>query len=413
VAGKRHAEVAGAGLAGLAMAAALAQRGWSVRVHERADELREIGAGIFVWENGLRALEAVGAFAEATQRSERDDRWMLYNERRQLIQSDWMIPGVRLHTMLRTDLHKALAGAAARAGAQIVTSSPVTGADQDGTLRLADGSQARADLVVGADGVSSRVRDTLPIGVRKRDLRDGCGRHLIARKATDPRNATLEFWQGSRRVGIVPCSPEFVYVYLCCPASDRPGIDQASDRATWTDSFPYLDDVIARVPDGGRWASFTDVVCDRWSAGRVAVIGDAAHAMSPNLGQGACVALANAVALADALDRHQDVRRALQIWERAERPVADATQRYSRLYGAVGTKWPASLLGARSAVVWGLSRWKAFQRRVNAAAVHVPWDLTAGAPRRPATPPEPSDNGRPAHAAHSDSMTMEGSTWTA
>jgi 2-polyprenyl-6-methoxyphenol hydroxylase-like FAD-dependent oxidoreductase len=397
VASKRHAEVAGAGLAGLAVAVALAQRGWSVRVHERADELREIGAGIFVWENGLRALEAVGAFAEATRRSERADRWMLYNEQRRLIQTDWMIPGVRLHTMLRTDLHKALAGAAARAGAEIVTGSLVTGAGPDGTLVLADGTRTRADLVVGADGVSSRVRDALPIRITKRDLRDGCGRHLITRKDTDPRNATLEYWQGSRRVGIVPCSPAWVYVYLCCPARDQAGTDQAGDRSTWTDSFPYLDDVIARIPDGGRWASFTDVVCDRWSAGQVAVIGDAAHAMSPNLGQGACVALANAVALADALERHADVERALQVWERAERPIADATQRYSRLYGAVGTKWPASLLGARSAVVWGLARWKAFQRRVNAAAVHVPWDLTAGVPPiGSAVVLEPSDNGRPA-----------------
>lgn len=396
-AGTRHAEVAGAGLAGLTVAAALAQRGWSVRVHERASELREIGAGIFVWENGLRALESVGAFAEATRRSEHADRWMLYDERRRLIQADWMIPGVRLHTMLRTDLHKALTSAAQRAGAEIVTSSTVAGAGQDGTLRLADGSEVKADLVVGADGVSSKVRDSIDVRARKRDLRDGCGRHLIPRKDTDPRNATLEYWQGSRRVGIVPCSPGSVYVYLCCPERDTLGVDQGDDRATWTDSFPYLDDVISRIPDGGRWASFADIVCDKWSSGRVALVGDAAHAMSPNLGQGACVALANAVALADALDRHEDIPRALEVWERAERPIADATQRYSRLYGAVGTKWPQGLLGARSALVSVLAQWKSFQRRANAAAMHVPWDLTAGAPvRRSPGPADPSGNGRAA-----------------
>ena len=63
---QRHAEIVGAGFAGLTAACALAQRGWSVRVHERADRLRTTGAGIYIYENGLRVLEAVGAYAAAT-----------------------------------------------------------------------------------------------------------------------------------------------------------------------------------------------------------------------------------------------------------------------------------------------------------------------------------------------------------
>ncbi len=60
-----HAEIAGAGIAGLTAAAALAQRGWSVRVHERSANLRTFGAGIYIWSNGLRVLEAIGAYDEA------------------------------------------------------------------------------------------------------------------------------------------------------------------------------------------------------------------------------------------------------------------------------------------------------------------------------------------------------------
>src|SRR5437763_690314 len=78
---KRKVEIVGAGFAGLAAACAFAQRGWSVRVHERADELRTTGAGIYVYENGLRVLEALGAYAEAVRgapvantREVRDDR---------------------------------------------------------------------------------------------------------------------------------------------------------------------------------------------------------------------------------------------------------------------------------------------------------------------------------------------------
>ena len=64
---KRHAEIAGAGFAGLAAACALAQRGWSVRVHERADRLRTTGAGIYIYENGLRVLETLGAYDDAVR----------------------------------------------------------------------------------------------------------------------------------------------------------------------------------------------------------------------------------------------------------------------------------------------------------------------------------------------------------
>ena len=78
---RRHAEIAGAGFAGLTAAAALAQRGWSVRIHERGDRLRTAGAGIFMYENGLRVFEALGAYDEAIagahaayKREMRDDR---------------------------------------------------------------------------------------------------------------------------------------------------------------------------------------------------------------------------------------------------------------------------------------------------------------------------------------------------
>ena len=78
---RRHAEIAGAGFAGLTAACALAQRGWSVRVHERGQRLRTTGAGIYIYENGLRVLEALGAYAEAVKgapiahtREVRDDR---------------------------------------------------------------------------------------------------------------------------------------------------------------------------------------------------------------------------------------------------------------------------------------------------------------------------------------------------
>lgn len=368
----RHAEIAGGGLSGLTAATLLARRGWSVTVHERGDELREIGAGIFLWENGLQALEEAGAYEEATALGRRIEAWQLFDERNRLIQGEWMNPdGVRLITVRRRDLHRALAAAAKRAGVEILTDSRVAGATREGLLLLDGGDSRAADLIVGADGVHSAVRDSLGLALAVNDLHDGCGRHLIPRWDSDPSDRTLEYWKGARRVGIVPCSPDEVYVYLCCPEADLRGRAKPVDFESWTASFPHLAGLIERIPDVGRWASFSDSVCTSWSAGRVALIGDAAHAMSPNLGQGACVAMANARSLAHALDSYPEVTTALSLWERSERPVTDATQRYSRMYGRIGTSWPKSLLDLRSALVWAAGRSKQVQKRVNVAATHV------------------------------------------
>ena len=122
-----HIEVAGAGLAGLTAATALARRGWSVRVHERSPELREIGAGIYLWENALRALEEVGAYDAVAARGERIHSPELRDHHHRLLQREWLREG-RLYTIPRRELHTALADAAQAAGVEIRTSSAVMGA---------------------------------------------------------------------------------------------------------------------------------------------------------------------------------------------------------------------------------------------------------------------------------------------
>ena len=134
---KRHAEIVGAGFAGLTAACALAQRGWSVRVHERADRLRTTGAGIYIYENGLRVLEAVGAYDAAVAgapfahtREVRDARDRLISVHR------WQ--GSRVFSIVRQRVINALAAAAQRAGVEIVTGSTAVAATPEGELTLAE-----------------------------------------------------------------------------------------------------------------------------------------------------------------------------------------------------------------------------------------------------------------------------------
>jgi 2-polyprenyl-6-methoxyphenol hydroxylase-like FAD-dependent oxidoreductase len=271
-----------------------------------------------------------------------------------------------------------LATAAVKSGVDIVTDSRVIGARGEGVLELENGTSLKADLVIGADGVNSAVRNSLDLTRAFFSLHDGCGRHLIQRTGEDPVGKTIEEWNGGRRLGVVPASPEYVYIFLCCPERDEEGIRQKPfNRETWLRSHPAFRSQLERIPDDpeGRWAVFYDVVARSWSHGHVAILGDAAHAMSPNLGQAACVAMTNAVALGQALDTRRDVVEALRDWERSERPVTERVQRYSRIYGAVGTKWPDRpdlLLDARSALVWALGRSTRVQRRINFALEHFP-----------------------------------------
>jgi 2-polyprenyl-6-methoxyphenol hydroxylase-like FAD-dependent oxidoreductase len=382
---KGHVEIAGAGLAGLTAAAALAGRGWSVRVHEKSRELREIGAGIYLWENALRALEAVGAYAEVAASGERIRSPELRDHKHRLLQREWLRDG-RLITITRRALHGALVRAARNAGTEIVTNSPVAGASPDGALELTDGTTLAADLVIGADGVHSRVRDTLGLTSKIVNLRDGCGRHLIPRTADDPVNVAMEEWSGGRRIGVVPSSPEWTYIFLCGPQKDIVSTQQQPfNREAWVRTFPQFRSQLERIPDmpEGRWAAFYDVTTCAWYRGRAAIIGDAAHAMSPNLGQAACMAMVNGVALAQALDRY-GVDEALAVWEKSERPVTERVQRYSRVYGKVGTSWPGKLLDVRSALIWSVAKAKPVQRRIQFAAGYFP-ALDAGSPAVPGT----------------------------
>jgi 2-polyprenyl-6-methoxyphenol hydroxylase-like FAD-dependent oxidoreductase len=374
---QRRAEIAGAGFAGLTAACALAQRGWSVRVHERADRLRAAGAGIYIYENGLRVLEAVGAYEEAVAganaahtREVRDDRDRLLSVHR------W--EGSRVFSIVRQRVINALAAAAWRAGVEIVTGSQALRATADGELLLADGRSLKADLIVAADGSNSRLREALGLTAKRKYLPDGCTRVLIDTIA-DERNAgegrrTVEYWSGTRRLLYTPCSQDEIYLALVMLDRDQPGKRLPVDKAEWKRSFPHLEALIDRIGGDGRYDRFELIKLKRWSAGRVAVIGDAAHALPPNIGQGGGCAMMNALSLAVYLNQYDEIPAALAAWERNERPLTDHTQRISVLLGLPST-WPPALRALTLSLA-GRSKWLTAQR--TRTALHRPTGTPPG-----------------------------------
>lgn len=368
----RRVEIVGAGFAGLAAACSLAQRGWSVRVHERADRLRTTGAGIYIYENGLRVLEALGAYTDAVQSAPVAHTREVRDDGNRIVSVHRWDSSNRVFSIVRQQVINALAAAARRHGAEIRTNSEAIAATPLGQLILAGGDRLEADLIVAADGTNSKLRDSLGLLAKRKALADGAIRLLIDKTEHERSSAeagtTIEYWSGSRRVLYTPCSQDQIYVALTMLDSDDAAKSVPLRKLEWKSWFPHLADLIDRLGDDGRYDRFELIKLKRWSSGRVVVIGDAAHALPPNIGQGGGCAMMNGLSLAVFLDRFDDMTPALDAWERQERPLTDHTQRMSYFLG-LPTTWPPPLRALFFAVA-GRSKWMVKQRTLTAR--HTP-----------------------------------------
>jgi 2-polyprenyl-6-methoxyphenol hydroxylase-like FAD-dependent oxidoreductase len=169
---------------------------------------------------------------------------------------------------------------------------------------------------------------------------NGAVRLLIPRRDDEVGDVALECWSGNRVLLYNPCTADHVYLCLVCPIDDERGKRVPVDKESWAESFPNLEHAISRIEDQGRWDDFETVEARRWSTGRVALIGDAAHGQPPWLGQAANLTFANTLALAEFVSYWADVPEALTRWERWCRPTTDHTERWTNAYGRIVNIWP-------------------------------------------------------------------------
>ncbi len=373
---KLTAAVAGGGIGGLATAAALAQRGWDVTVFERQDALRAVGAGIYIWENGLRVLEALGAYEEATAGAFRGTHFEQRDLHGNIIESAPIDASKRLLTVPRSMLLDALKNACLRAGVRVATRAEVIGATPRGELLFPNNEVVQADLAVGVDGIWSKVRDSLGLELVHEQTREGAIRAMIPARPGDfgpeDEGKYIECWNGERRFLITPVSEKDTYLALTCPFEDEAARAVPVDKALWVESFPQWKHLIDRIGDATvNWGAYSITRCRAWSAGRTAILGDAAHAQPPNLGQGGGMAMQNGLALAvhlEGVTDRRDIPDALERWESKERELIEHCQRWSILYGEV-TYLPDEV---RSRVVRGAMSDPWIAAQVFRAANHSP-----------------------------------------
>ena len=331
---------------GLPAGVALGQAEATATVFEQAAELRPVGAGIVLAANGMAALARVGcdeavrssdcALQAFELRSRRGAVLMRYSLA--AIEQDLGQPTVAIH---RTDLHTILA---TRLGAdRLRLGASLTRFDQtrdDVGVQFADKSTERSNVLIGADGVHSTVRAQL--------LRDGPARnagYTAWRGVAPPGDASLPsdeaiggFGRGSE-VGIVPIGGDRYYWYatanLPADAAESPDGRKAELLRRFDGRFEPVQSVIeATDPDRIlRNDIFERVPSDRWDPGRVTLLGDAAHPMTPNLGQGAGPAIEDAVVLEHCVAQDSDATGARRRYERRRMPRTAAVVRGSRVSG--------------------------------------------------------------------------------
>jgi salicylate hydroxylase/6-hydroxynicotinate 3-monooxygenase len=331
---KPRIAIIGAGMGGLATASALIAAGFDVRVYEQAQRFTRLGAGIQMSPNAVKALRGLGLETAVRKTAFRPGSW----QNRQWDTGELMyeLPlgteaeqryGAAYLQMHRGDLHEALLSAIPEGTIEL--DKQLTGVEPGpggSKLLFAEGGTAEADLVIGADGIHSRVREIL-LGP-DRPLETG----RVAYRATFPAallshpvGECTKWWGPDRHIVIYYTNAIKTEIYFVTSLPEDTSAEESwsstGDMSVVRDAFEgfheEVRDVLRACPSVHRWAILVRDPLEHWFRDGMVLLGDAAHPMTPYMAQGAATAIEDGVMLARALARHDGLEDALQLYQAA------------------------------------------------------------------------------------------------
>lgn len=313
----------GAGIGGLSAAIALARKGHAVTAIERDPSWSVYGVGIIQQSNVIRAMEQLGvldSFLDAACGFDAVEIFTPDGTKVARVPTPRLVEGRPSNVGIgRRALQKVLGDSAKALGTQLRLGVTAQSFDDDGAkvhVTFSDGTTGSYDVVIGADGVYSQTRATiLPDAEKPEFTGQSVWRYNFPR--TEGLDA-LQVYNGPTGVGLVPMSAEVMYMYVTTPEPDNPRYPKeglaATMRAKVAGCSPQIRELGEQITDddGVVYRPLEGMlVRGPWHRGRIGLLGDAVHATTPHLGQGAGMAIEDAIVLAEELERANDVEAAL------------------------------------------------------------------------------------------------------
>jgi FAD-dependent urate hydroxylase len=361
--------VVGAGIGGLTTHLVCKRAGFEVEHYERQAHLGPAGAGIVLWPNGVKILLTLGLGEPLKKIGHRLERVVTRtNEGAPLFE----MPvgdlerklGAPVYPVSRTDLQTVLVDAVGadtlHLGANCVR---VEQNDSSATAYFEDGRTATGDVVVGADGIHSVIRNDIvgEVAPRYSGIVNWVG--LLANDGLQPEHVGYEFLGEGKRCGLLPLADKRVYFGFACTMKEGSQPPVAGWRGELRDLFGSwpapVPAVLERFEEAElKYLEIRDLPpLTRWSQGRLTLLGDAAHATTPTLGQGGCQAMEDAILLArclgsttlgvaDGLTRYEAKRK-----ERAEMIVARSRKKVETMHATDPSVYKETYAAIRSSSV--------------------------------------------------------------
>ncbi len=338
---KKNITIVGGGIAGLTTAIALNKAGFSTTIFEAAPEVKAVGAGLALAANAMKAFQKIGIAEDVIAEGRILPAFLLLDQQgKQLAKTNSEALskkyGVDNFTIHRADLHRVLLSkldpSTVHSNKRIVD---ITTHGERTVLTFQDGSTHEAEVLVAADGIHSPIRKKLLPESKERYAGYTCWRAIIDNTKLQITESS-ETWGNNGRFGIVPLAHNKIYWFACINAKAQ---DEKMKAFRVADLAAHFKDFHAPIPqilqetkdEHLLWKDINDLQpIHQLAFGNIVLIGDAGHATTPNMGQGACQAIEDAIILADELSKTDNVTAAFKAFEK---------RRIQRVHRIVNTSW--------------------------------------------------------------------------